>query len=326
MATKRWRVTVDNAIYDVEARASWTSDLHVFVNGDELGRGARWGETSRRITFALGRHLATLVSISYGRSSTHYDLVVDGRSVTTGGQPRPPANPYESLATSSLLFFAVLAILGCVLWFGALPEIRLALEGRDASASVTGGRSSSGRSESYYLRYVFVTANGDIRAVEGRVSYDTYRTVHVGDVIRVVYVPSAPDIQRPTSFDERVALVVLVGMFGAMLPFTVFMVWSAYRHRAIVAALADRAVRTAATVDKVHKEWGGQGTSRVAYRYDDAEGRSHKGCSQRLYTEEALAYAPGSSAWIAYDPNAPGNSAWLGAADPNATVWAGSTS
>ncbi len=201
------------------------------------------------------------------------------------------------------------------------PEIRLAREGREVAAQVIGGHISSGRSTNYYLRYVFITADGDVRSVEGRVSYDTYRSTRTGDVITVVYVPSAPDIQRPASFDERIWLVALVAMFGGMLPFAARMVWRAHRLRSITTALADRAVRTTATVEKVSKERLGQGARRISYSYDDTEGRAHKGRSPKLYAEEAAAYTPGSRATIAYDPNDAGNSVWLGTADPNATVW-----
>src|SRR2546430_10070602 len=308
--------------YDVEVHQSfWTGSVRVLVNGTEAGRGGGSRDAARRIHFPLGRNAATLVWMTYGRSSTHYDVVVDGRSISTGRQARPPENPYESLGASWLLLIAAAAILGGVLWFGALPEIRLEVEGREAAARVTGGHATSGRSTNYYLRYAFVAAGGDTRAAEGRVSYDTYRSMHAGDLIRVVYVPSAPDIQRPASFDEPLALAGLLAMFGAMLPFTAAMVWRAHRIRAITAALADRAVRTSATVDKVSKEFLGQGTRRISYSYDDAEGRVRKGRSPKLYPEEASAYAPGSTATIAYDPNDAGNSIWLGAADPNATVW-----
>jgi hypothetical protein len=61
---------------------------------------------------------------------------------------------------------------------------------------------------------------------------------------------------------------------------------------------------------------------RIAYRYEDLEGRTHEGRSARLYPEEATAYAPGARATIAYDPNDPGNSIWIGASDSNATIWA----
>ena len=259
--------------------------------------------------------------MTYGRSSTHYEVVIDGRSISTGRQARPPENPYESLGASWLLLIAVAAILGGVLWFGTLPEIRLAVEGRETAARVTGGYVSSGRSTTYHLRYVFVNADGNTMAAEGRVWYETYRSAHAGDVIPVVYVPSAPEIQRPASFEERFAVAGLVAMFGGMLPFTVAMVWRARRLRRITAALADRAIRTSATVDKVSKELLGQGTRRISYRYDDAEGRVRRGRSPKLYVEEASAYSPGSTATIAYDPNDAGNSMWIGAADPNATVW-----
>ena len=244
-------------------------------------------DTTRRINFPLGRRLATLTWMTYGRGSTHYDVVLDGRSMSTGRQARPKENPYESLGASWFLLIAVVGILGGVLWFGALPEIRLELEGRKAPARVSGGHVTSGRSTTYYLAYTFLAGDGTTMAVEGRVSYDTYRSTRAGDVIAVIYVPSAPEIQRPGSYDERIALVALVSMFGAMLPFTAAMVSRARRLRAITAALADRAIRTSATVDKVSKEWIGQGMRRISYRYEDADGRARRGRSPKLYPEEA---------------------------------------
>jgi hypothetical protein len=321
MATTLWRIEVDDAVYQVEAGSSWTGAVYARVNGTEVGRGPRWRDTKRRITFALGRHMANLVWTVYGRGVVRYDLVLDGHSVTTGGQPRPPADPDTSLGVSSLLLAAVVAILVGVVWFGALPEIRLAVEGRETNARVTGGRVETGKSTSYYLRYVFVTAGGSARTAEGRVSYATYTTIHNNDVIRVVYLPSEPDIQRPTSYDDRIWIVGLAAMFAVGLLVTAPMVWRAYRDRRMSAALIDRAVRTRATVEKVSPQRLGVGLSRITYRYEDAEGRSHTGISPSLYAEEASAYAAGSSATIAYDPNDPGNSMWLGAADPRATVW-----
>ena len=322
MATKHWRTTIDQQGYDIEVRNSpWTGKIRVFVNGNEVTRDGGSREVAQRIIFPLGGHVATLAWMNYGKGATQYDVVVEGRSISTGSQARPPKNPYESLTMSWLLFIGVAAILGGVLWFGALPEIRLALEGRETAARVVGGHVSSGRSTNYYLRYVFVAADGDTKTAEGHVSYDTYRSTRSGDVISVVYVPSEPDIQRPVSYDERAALIGLVAMFGVGLPYTIAMVWRAQRMRAITAALVDRAIRTSAIVDKVSKEFLGQGTRRVSYRYDDAEGRSRRGRSPRLYAEEAAAYAPGSNATVAYDPNNGANSMWLGAADPNATVW-----
>ena len=322
MATRRWQVTVDEALYDVEARGSeWSGAVRVLVNGAELRRGPSWRDPNRRIVFLLGRHIATLVWTTHGRGSNQYDLVLDGRSVTTGGQPRPPTDPYLSLGNSLLLLVLALAILCSVMWFGALPESRLAFEGRDAPAYVTGGHVETGRSNSYYLRYVFRTQNGEARTAEGRVSYTTYQSARPNDVITVVYVPSAPDIQRPTSYDDRIWIALLIAMFASVLIFTVVMVRHAYRVRSMSEALTDRAVRTTATVDKVAKERGAGGLHYIVYRYEDAEGLSRKGTSPQLYEEEASAYAPGSTATIAYDPNDPANSMWLGAADPKTTVW-----
>jgi len=326
VATKRWQTTLDRQSYDIAIRNSpWTGRVRVFVDGTEVAHGGGSREIAQRIIFPLGGHVATVAWMNYGKGGTYYDVVIEGRSISTGRQARPPENPYESLGASWLLLIAVAAILGGVLWFGALPEIRLALEGRETAARVIDGRVSSGRSTSYYLRYVFVTANGSSRTAEGHVSYDTYRSTRSGDVISVVYVPSEPDIQRPVSYDERAALIGLVAMFGAGLPYTIALVWRAQRRRAITAALVDRAIRTSASVDKVSKEFLGQGTRRISYRYEDAEGRVRKGRSPRIYPEEAAAYPLGSKAIIAYDPNNGANSMWLGAADPNATVWVATT-
>lgn len=322
MATRRWRVIVDEAVYDVEARGSeWSGAVRVLVNGAEVRRGPSWRDANWRIIFPIGRHLATLVWTTQGRGSKEYDLVLDGRSVATGGQPRPSADPNLSLGSSLLLFVLSLAILGGVVWFGALPEVRLAVEGREVPAQVTGGHVETGRSNSFYLRYVFRMENGEAKTEEGRVSYATYQSTHPNDVIRVVYLPSAPDMQRPTSYDDRIWVALLIAMFAPGLLFTVMMVWHAYRVRSMAEALTDRAVRTTATVDKVAKGWGAGGLRYIVYRYEDAEGRSRKGTSPELYVEEASAYTPGSTATIAYDPKDPGNSMWLGTADPKTTVW-----
>src|SRR5207253_10054679 len=104
---------------------------------------------------------------------------------------------------------------------------------------------------------------------------------------------------------------------GVGLPYTIAMVWRAQRTRAITAALVDRAIRTSATVDKVSKEFLGQGTRRISYRYEDAEGRSRRGRSPRLYAEEAAAYAPGSNAIIAYEPDHGANALGLGRRHPH---------
>jgi hypothetical protein len=320
--TKRWHVKVDPHAYDIEVRTSgWTGSIRLFINGTESRRGPLWRESAHRITFPLGGHLATLVWTRYGRANPQYDLVLDGRSLTTGAQPRPPANPYESLGVQLLLFVAALAILGGVLWFAAVPEIRLAAEGRQVPATVIDARVATGRSTAYYLRYVFVTAEGENRTAEGRVSYLTYRSVHPKDVITVSYVPSAPEIQRPASYDERFWIAALGLIFALILAAATLGVWRAYRSQAILAVMADRALRTSAIVERISKGLVEIGLRRIRYRYEDAEGRAHKGISPRLYVEEASAYAPGSSATIGYDPNDPGRSMWLGAADPKTTVW-----
>jgi hypothetical protein len=321
VAARRWQITVGDDRYDVEVKRSWTGAIRLLVNGAEVVRRDSSMGSGQRILFPLGGRAATLAWITYGRGGVYYDLILDGRSLSTGEQARPAANPYETLGASWLIFFAIAAIFGAVLLFGALPELRLALEGREASARVTGGRVASSRSTTYYLRYTFVATDGDIRAAEGRVEYGTYHSTRVGDEIRVVYVPSAPEIQRPASFDERIWIFGLAGMFGAGLPFTAVMVWRAYRLRAMRAALADRGVRTSATVTKISKELANQGTRHISYTYEDGEGRLRKGRSPRLFVEEASAYSPGSVAAIAYDANDPGNSVWIGSADPKSTPW-----
>lgn len=226
MATRRWRVIVDEAVYDVEARGSeWSGAVRVLVNGAEIRRG-------------------------------HPGATPIG------------ASSFRSAATSPRwLFVLALAILGGVVWFGALPEVRLAVEGREVPAQVTGGHVETGRSNSYYLRYVFRMENGEVKTAEGRVSYATYQSTHPNDVITVVYLPSAPDMQRPTSHDDRIWVALLIAMFAPGLLFTVMVVWHAYRVRSMAEALTDRAVRTTATVDKVAKGWGtGDALHRVSLR------------------------------------------------------------
>src|SRR5919204_665288 len=247
MATKRWLTTLDGTTYTVEAKISaWTGTARIFINGAELAKTERSRKDPWRVFFPLGRHSATLVAIAYGRAATHYDVIVDGRSLSTGGQ---------------------------------------------------------------------------VRRADGRVGYATYRAIRPGDRITVLYVPADPEIQRPASFDERWAILALLGMFGAGLAYTVVMVWRAERVRSTNAALAERGMRTSAVVSDVKMVLFGQRTMRVSYEYRDLEGRPRQGRSPTLYAEEAAAYPRGATATIAYDPNAPDRSMWIGAADPNATVW-----
>lgn len=321
MAVKRaWRLTVDGIGYDIAVNESpWTGKLAITINdrpADVIARRQR----GRRTTFMVGAHPATVLKIVYGRRR-FFDLVVDGRSVTTGAQPRPPENPDESLGSSLLLLVACLGIAAAVFWAAGLGELRLALEGAVATGIVHGGRVSHGRSDSYYLQYTFVASpSGDIRNAEGQVSYDTYTHAHLNDRITVLYVPADPSIQRPAAFDERWAIEGLIGGFLVGAAFSGNLAWRAYQGRLMRQALRRAAVMPAtATVEKIAKPWGG--FQIITYRYEDALGRTRTGSSGRLYPEEAAGYPVGSQAMIAYDTSDPGLSMWIGQRDPNATVW-----
>jgi hypothetical protein len=237
-----WQAAIDGKPYEVVVmQGQWTGKVRVLVNGSEAAGLRRFDRDRRTRFFVAGREL-TLIAHPQGRR-VHFDLVLDGRSLRTGMQPRPPADTGESLCVSMLLFFASLAFSLGTLWFAGVSEIRLATEGVKTQGHVTGGRVSSGRSTSYYLEYVFVSQDGGVHSDEGRVHTVTYRGAKLNDPIEIVYVPPDPTIQRPTSFDETWAIAGLVIGFGVCAITTTPSIWRAYQRRRMSQALATRVER-----------------------------------------------------------------------------------
>jgi hypothetical protein len=317
-----WQAAIDGKPYEVVVtQGQWTGKVRVLVNGSDAA-GLRRFDRDRRTRFFVAGHELALIAQPQGRR-VHFDLVLDGRSLSTGTQPRPKADQGESLWVATLLFFACLAFSLGTLWFGGVSEIRLATEGVKTQGHITGGRVSSGRSQSYYLKYIFVSQDGGVHMDEGRVHTTTYRGAKLNDPIEIVYVPADPTIQRPTSFDEIWAIAGLVIGFGTFAVTTTPSIWRAYRRRRMSAALATRAVNAPATVERIKRDRSG--LVKISYRYTDGIGMPRTGKSPALYPEEAAAYSVGGRATIAYDADDAGNSLWLGASDPQQVVWRDAT-
>ena len=317
MSSRAWSIDVDGTRRQVRARTSLTGAVRVSVDGIEVQTSPR-GRS--RYQLPVGGRVATLIATAYGRGGVRFDLVLDGRSLTTGGQPRPPDN--NALATAIILLVTSLAVLGGTLYFGALPEARLAADGRETDALVTGRYTISGRSTTYHLRYQFTLDSGARVNTEGTVDSSTYASGSPGSIIRVLYVPDDPTIQRPASYDQRGAIGGLAVMFGACTAFSAWLLWRARRRQALARLVADgTAIRTNATVDTVTAGRGASGLASISYRYSDPEGIERRGTSGPLYAEEAAAYGPGSTATIAYDPANPRASTWIGGRDSSKTVW-----
>jgi hypothetical protein len=334
MTAGTWRVHVDGATHRVEARTSWSGGITVRVDGAVALRTPGTGITVRvggvrvlgpsytlpsagRYPVPVGGRAATLIVPGQGRSSVSFDLVLDGRSLSTGGQPRPPLGPGQPWLL--VLFGVCVLTIAWGLVFVALPEVRLAMGGRETDALIASRYETYNRSTTtYHVRYEFVTADGSRVAANGEVSAEMYARATPGSTTRVLYLPEDPSAQRPAAYNTDVWFALFIAVFGV----AAVAVWLAYRRGITLEALrAGRLVRTTAAVERVTNLGQASGLATITYRYTAGDGVERIGTSDPLYVEEAAAYPPGSSATIAYDPRRPGVSVWIGASDPSRTAW-----
>jgi Protein of unknown function (DUF3592) len=334
MSAGTWRVDVDGATHRVEARRSWIGGITVRVDGAVALRTPGSGVTVRvggarvlgpsdtppsagRYPVPVGGRTATLLVTGQGRSFVSFDLVLDGRSLSTGGQPRPTLSPGQGWLL--VLLGVCLLTIAQGLVFVALPELRLVTGGRETDALVASRYETYDRSTTtYHVRYDFVTADGSRVTANGVVSAEMYARATPGSTIRVLYLPEDPSTQRPAAYNTDVWFALFIAVFGV----AAVVVWLAYRRGITLEALrAGKLVRTTAAVERVTNLGPASGLATITYRYTAEDGVERVGTSDPLYAEESAAYPPGSSATIAYDPRRPGVSVWIGASDPSRTAW-----
>jgi hypothetical protein len=316
MANRRWEFTLDGKQHVVEFKHAYFLGNRTFVvDGVRTKqRGRPFMDHSGQYVFPLEGHRAA-VWISTNGFTYSYDLVVDGRSMSSGAEwtrpPRPPVGTprqQQMLGAVTLIGAVVLVVFGYRI---AWDEYRL----QNASASAAGiveakstGSSRSGTT--YYLSYAFIDSKGLVWRGRDSVARATYDGAVAGNRFAVAYVRDDPSVNRFAGKDNTLgAVLVPLGGAAALVP-GVYLVRSGGRRIRVQRRVAEFGQPVNATVRKVKTSSvrGIGDVMTVEYEYDDPFGKRRRGSGPLMYPQEGLAYQVGGLVRILIDPDRPGDS------------------
>ena len=316
MAKRRWEFALDGRQHVVEFKHGYFLGNRTFVvdGVKTTQRGRPFMDHSGQYAFPLEGHAAA-VWISTNGFTYSYDLVVDGRSMSSGGEasrpPRPPAGTPRQQQMFGALTLVGAVVLGAVGYKVAWDEYRLQNASATAAGIVEAKSTGSSRSgTNYYLSYVFVDSNGATWRGRDSVSRATYESAVTGNRFAVAYVRDDPTVNRFASKNDTLGAVLLP--LGAVAAFAlgVYLVRSGRNRIRIQRRVAEVGQPVNATVRKLKKSSvrGIGDVITVEYEYDDPFGNRRRGSGPLMYPQEGLAYKVGGLVRILIDPDRPGDS------------------
>jgi hypothetical protein len=316
MAKRRWEFALDGQRHVVEFRHGYFLGNRTFVVDGvrTTQRGRPFMDHSGKYAFPLEGHGAAVWISTNGFTYT-YDLVVDGRSMSSGGEatrpPRPPAGTprqQQILGAVTLIGAVLLVVFGYkVAW----DEYRLQNASATAAGIVEAKSTGSSRSgTTYYLSYVFIDAKGGAWRGRDSVARATYDGAVPGNRFAVTYAREDPTVNRFASKDNTLGAVLVPLGAAAALVLGVYLVWSGGRRVTIQRRVAEVGQPVNATVRKVKTSSvrGIGDVMTVEYEYDDPFGKRRRGSGPLMYPQEGLAYKVGGLVRILIDPDRPGDS------------------
>lgn len=136
-----------------------------------------------------------------------------------------------------------------------------------------------------------------------------------GNILRVLYLPEAPEMNRAKSDTEWIAALVFIGigsiftLIGGGLAYTdlgsiLQALWLS-KNGLLTQATVLRAEPTNTTINRV-PQWC------VTYCYRDGLNREHDGVSHLMSPEEGSSWQKGDTGAVRYDEHTPLISVWLG--------------
>jgi FAIM1 (Fas apoptotic inhibitory molecule) protein len=316
MAKRRWEFNLKGQPHVVEFRHGYFLGNRTFVVDGvrTTQRGRPFMDHSGRYAFPLEGHAAA-VWVSTNGFTYSYDLVVDGRSMSTGGEttrpPRPPAGtPRQQQILGLVTLIGAIALVAFgyrVTW----DEYRLQTAGATAAGIVESKSTGSSRSgTNYYLTYLFVDATGNTWRGRDSVARATYDGAVPGNRFAVVYVPDEPRVNRFAFRDNTLGAVLVPVTAAALFVLGAYLVQSGGRRIKVQRRVAEVGQPVNATVRKVKTSSvrGIGDVITVEYEYDDPFGNRRRGRGPLMYPQEGLAYKVGGLARILIDPDRPQDS------------------
>ncbi len=321
MARRRWEFDTDNRRHVVEFEHGYFSGKRkITVDGNTTTeRGRPFMDHSGQYPIRLEGHGAA-IWVSTNGFTYSYDLIVDGRSVTTGRtaprQPRPPLGGPLQMQLLGILAALVAVPLVLFAWNQGFNEYRYRNAGATAIAVVEAKSTSTGSRSgtTYLLSYAFSDRAGTTWRGRDTVSRTTYDAARVGTTrVSIDYVREDPSINRFSGQDGMPTAAILAAAAAATAGASGYFFWAGRREAAMLVRLNGIGQTVSATVTKVKTMYMRSvgKVVRIEYEYLDPFGNRRRGRGPLMYPLEGDTYSVGGSIRILVDPDRPGDSALL---------------
>lgn len=317
MARKIWEFDLEGGHHVVEFQQAYLlGSRTVTVDGlAKEDRGRPFRDHSGQYPIALPGHDAA-IWVSTNGFTYSFDLVIDGRSLSSGKPSSHPPRPPISGPRQVQLIGWLMIVLGVALFVIAAKqgydEYRYSVASSTATGIVEGKSITSGRyGPTYYLSYVFTDSGGVLQRGEDSVPRATYDTARPGIRFNVVYLSADPSTNRFAGKDNVATVAFLAAASVAALVYAFYLIVSGRRRFAIMRRLAEGGQPVTATVMKLKSGYvRGVGTTiAVEYEYEDPFGARRRGRGPAMYPAEGQLYSVGKPVRVLIDPERPGDSA-----------------
>ena len=317
MSRHHWEFDLEDGRHIVEFEQGYfLGNRKITVDGTTTTeRGRPFMDHSGQYPIRLEGHGAAVWVTTNGFTYA-FDLVVDGKSVTSGRTatrvPRPPLGGPRQMQVLGAVAAVIAIPLAFTAWSQGFDEYRYQNASATASGVVEAKSTSAGRyGTSYLLSYAFVDGAGLIRRGRDSVSRGSYDAAQIGTTrVSVVYLRDDPSVNRFSGKDNVLTVVLLAVGAAASAVTGGYLFWAGRREAAMLVRLNEIGQSATATVTKV-KAMIMRGVGqviRVEYAYEDPFGKRRKGRGPLMYPTEGATYSVGGSVRILIDPDRPGDS------------------
>ena len=317
MSRHRWEFDLEDGRHVVEFEHGYfLGNRKITVDGAKTTeRGRPFMDHSGQYPIRLDGHGAAVWVTTNGFTYS-FDLVVDGKSVTSGRTanrvPRPPLGGPRQMQLLGAIAVVVAIPLAFIAWSQGFDEYRYQNASATASGVVEAKSTSAGRyGTTYLLSYAFVDRTGLIRRGRDSVSQASYNAAQAGTTrVSVTYLREDPTVNRFTGKDNSLTVVLLATGAAAVAAAGGYLFWAGRREAAMIVRLNGIGQPATATVTKVKSMFmrGVGKVVRIEYVYDDPFGRRRRGRGPLMYPAEGTLYSVGGSVRILVDPDRPGDS------------------
>jgi hypothetical protein len=312
----RWEFDLEDGRHIVEfVQGYFLGNREIMVDGTTTTeRGRPFVDHSGQYPIRLEGHGAAVWVTTNGFTYS-FDLVVDGRSVTSGRTATRETRPKEGSPQYALAGGTVLMLLA--LPFIAFPGKGVYDEYRYRTASVTSAGIVDGKSTSagrygtnFYVSYVFSDNSGTAWRGRGSLSKAAYEAAQPGSHVSIEYLRDEPSTNRLVGDNEVPGLAILAALGCTLAGFGIQMIVDGRRRAMILRRVNLVGQPVNATVTKVksgHARTVGP-TITVEYEYIDPLGNQRRGHGPLMYPSEGNLYVVGGSVRVLIDPDRPGDS------------------